>query len=254
MTIKDTLKKYQNIETEILLGHVLKKSKEFLYTHPEKKLTALELKKFKTLTKRRLKGEPIAYILGYKDFYGLRFKVNKNVLIPRPETEWLVEKALIQKNKNRILDIGTGSGCIAIAIKKHSKTSKVTASDISFKALAVAKANARNQTVKIKFIKSNLFSNLKGKFDMIIANLPYVPTSDYKKLKSNLKYEPKLAITDGTNTAEIYKRFLKDVKNHLSPKGLVLLEIDPSTKKYLPKQALIYKDIAGLPRYAEIIF
>lgn len=291
MTINLALKTYNKIESELLLSFVLKKSKEFLYAHPETKLTAKQLKTFQTLANRRTKDEPIAYILGYKDFYGLRFKVTKDTLIPRPETEWLVDKALElipllaspmpreekvvntphnlggvkvgAKNKEvKILDVGTGSGCIAVSIKKHLKNSNVTGIDVSSKALNVAKYNARKHKTKISFINSNLFSKLKNnKFDIIIANLPYVPIQDYQKLKNNLKYEPKSAITDNTNDFKIYKKFFEQAKKYINLKSTILLEIDSKakkfittfTKQFLPNyKPLFYKDLNKLTRYVEI--
>lgn len=274
MTIFEFTNHYSTIESDLLLSFILKKPKEFLYLNPNKQLNKIQLLKLKGLVRRRLNGEPMAYILGYKDFYGLKLKVNKNVLIPRPETEWLVDQVLklihpghrsgiqfdfksrprvVARGGNiKVLDLGTGSGCIAISIKKNINDTDITASDISAKALTVAKANAKFHKTNIKFIKSDLFSNITEKFDLIIANLPYVPASDYKKLRNGLKYEPKSAITDGSNTAEIYKRFLKQVNGHLATKGIILLEIDPKTKKYLPPKTKFYKDLNGLWRYAEI--
>jgi release factor glutamine methyltransferase len=295
MIIKLALKTYNKIETELLLSFVLKKSKEFLYTHPETKLTPKQLKTFQTLANRRTKGEPIAYILGYKDFYGLRFKVTKDTLIPRPETEWIVDRAIslchsrshelkrglsgihnfwipdqvrddtieVRNDNNiEILDLGTGSGCIAISIKKHLKNSNITGVDISSKALTVAKYNSKKHKTKISFIKSDLFSKLKSKkFDIIIANLPYVPIQDYQKLKDSLKYEPRSAITDNSNDFKVYEKFFKKVKNHLNAQAIILLEIDPKaekfittfTKQFLPNyKPLFYKDLHKLIRYVEI--
>lgn len=325
MSISEAFKKYNTIETELLLEHVLNKSKEFLFMHPEKKLTEKQETKLKVLAKRRLKGEPMAYILSYKYFYGLKFKVTKDTLIPRPETEWLVEKALellslraapsvaIQDSKAvttknnglprsgvpdlamtpiRILDMGTGSGCIAISIA-HSLATRdlllgtfsIHAADISPKALKIAKQNSRsllslpwrgempkaersnavkstNQPPKIKFIHSNLFSHLPYTYDLIIANLPYVPVSDYNKLKASLKYEPKSAITDSTLKGDkLINNFLDKLQEHLNHRGLVMLEVDPSQVKNLSNvikekfkinSLEIIKDIQKLERF--IIF
>ena len=271
MNIKQALNESPLIESEILLSFVLKKPKEFLYTHPEYQIPKIKYKEFIKLIKRRKKGEPIAYILGYKDFFGLRFKVTKDVLIPRPETEWIVEEVINEVSSSKyqvskILDVGTGSGCIAISIAKNLnkiKTKhKITASDISSKALKVAKANAKTHKVKIDFLKSDLFSKVGDKkFDLIIANLPYVPLKDYKKFLEGLKFEPRLALTDGTNHFIIYKKFFEQVGKHLSETGKIFLETDPAsktylssyTKKYLPKHKIkFFKDLNKLTRYAEI--
>lgn len=262
MTVGESLKKYKNIEADLLLSHVLKKTKEFLFMHPEKLLTKTQEKYFTKLAKERQKGLPIAYLLGYKYFYGLKFKVTRDTLIPRPETEWLVENALrvinakLLKKKTRgfkVLDMATGSGCIGISIKKSSlnRRIKVTATDVSTKALTIAKANAKANKVRIKFIKSNLFKNIAGKFDLVIANLPYIPISDYKKLYGNLKYEPKLALTDGGDNFKLLNRFLKEAPAHLNERAVVLLEVDPKFFKQRNDTSWrIIKDIHGLNRFA----
>jgi release factor glutamine methyltransferase len=236
MTIRQAITSFPKIETEIILGHILKKPREFLYTHGEKKLTPTQEKLFKQLAKRRTDGEPIAYLVGYKYFYGLKFKVTKDSLIPRPETEWIIEYILNKPlQESSILDIGTGSGCIAVTLKKHLPKSRITAVDISKKALRVAKQNAQSHKTKVTFIESDLFFKVTGTFDIIIANLPYVPAKDYKKFFTDLKYEPKNALTDGTNTFEIYKRFLQQVSSHTTPGTIILFEIDPLAKNILPK-------------------
>ncbi len=222
--------------------------------HPEKKLTALQQKKFTELATERKKGVPIAYLLGYKYFYGLKFKVTPDVLIPRPESEWLVGKVLDlcrTMAKAKILDVGTGSGAIAVSIAKNSKA-KVSASDISSKALSVAKINAKANKVKVNFIKSDLLKSVADKFDIIIANLPYVPISDYKKLRENLKYEPKHALTDSTDEFNLIVEFISQLPNHLNPNGIALLEIDPKTIKVkIPRifHRQLIKDIRGLNRF-----
>ncbi len=260
MTIHEALSHKSAIETDLLLGHVLNKSKEFLLMNPAKNITQAQEKKFKDLCKRRSRGEPAAYLLGYKYFYGLKFKVNRDVLIPRPESEWLVDRALHHLKHYRtpkVLDVGTGSGVIAVALSKSAKI-PVMASDISPKALAVARANNRALKTKVNFVHSNLLSRIKGQFDLIIANLPYVPLTDYKKLQQNLKYEPKLALTDGSDNSRLIAIFLKEAESHLAPKGTMLLEIDPASKtpiqSALTKQQSVkfFKDFRGLIRYAEI--
>lgn len=262
MTISEALKKYKDIEADLLLGHVLKQTKEFLYMHPEKKLTEIQRKKFILLANYRRHGIPIAYLLGYKYFYGLKFKVTRDTLIPRPETEWLVENALrvinakLLKKKSgtlKVLDLATGSGCIAISIKKglSGQKVKITASDISSKALNVAKANAKTHKASITFVNSNLFKNISGKFDLVIANLPYVPLSDYKKLYQNLKFEPKKALTDGADDFRLIQKFLKQIPEHLNERAVILLEVDPKFfKSQKNNEWRIIKDIHGLNRFA----
>jgi release factor glutamine methyltransferase len=280
MNISSILKKYNKIEIELLLAHVLKKPKEFLYMESASQISASQLIRLQTLIKRRLNGEPIAYILGYKDFYGLRFKVNKNVLIPRSETEWIVENVVqaigLQKRQAdgvhykatspiNILDVGTGSGAIAISLAKEFKIKnlefRITASDISSASLKVAKQNAKANKVKIKFIKSDLFKNISGKFDIIIANLPYVPKKVYKQKLNNLKWEPKTALIDPVKDFNIYTKFFEQVASQLNPSASIYLEIDPLQKKLLPKiikkylpkaDIKFHKDLNNLWRFVKI--
>lgn len=272
MTIAQALKKFPSIESDLLLGHVLKQPKEFLYIHNEELITGPQLKSYLGLAAKRLAGVPAAYLVGYKYFCGLKFKVNRGVLIPRPESEWLVDQAVSNIKKRlknqktdrpiKILDMGTGSGCIAISIAKHfsAKEISVLASDISGKALAVAETNAKANKTKIKFIESNQFNKISGQFDIIIANLPYVPEQDYKKFYQNLRYEPVLALKEKADFP-LLKRFILNLKNHVRAKSLVLIETDPTAFKYLTKfikQTLptvrykFYKDLHGLNRYARI--
>lgn len=261
-------------EPELLLGHVLRRPKEFLFLNPEFRLTSTELDSFNRLAEKRQAGVPFAYLVGYKYFYGLKFKVNKNVLVPRPETEWLVDRALAIvksrksiKSKVSILDVGTGSGCIAISLA-HSLTTndsrlttKISASDISASALKVAGQNAKTHKVHVNFIQSDLFKNIPGKFDIIIANLPYVPQGMYELLFHNLKYEPKVAITDGGEVWDIYKRFFTELPKHITKNGIALLEIDDGSKSDMQKmikkilpgwQAKFSKDLGGLWRHLEL--
>ncbi len=270
MTISEVLKKYSTHELgneiEILLGHVLGQSKEFLYMNGEYVLTATEAKRIEELAEERIeRGTPIAYLTGHKNFYGLNFKVNKNVLIPRPETEWIVDEALrilAKKQKVsgrktlRVLDVGTGSGAIAVSIAFNSDASKVQvfASDISDKALSVAKRNALAAKANITFYKADLLSGLKGKFDIIIANLPYVPESDYKKFYENLKHEPKLALSDGTDDFVLIKKLINQLRTHLNKDAIVLLEIDPkaSDMKANGFKKTIIKDFKGLHRFIKL--
>lgn len=269
MTIREAQIKYKQIEIDILLEHVLKKPKEYIFSNPNKKLSPSQKLKIDKLAKQRIKGIPIAYIVGYKYFYGKKFQVTKDTLIPRPETEQLIDLSVATIHTSdhikSILDLGTGSGCIAVTLScifgNNEKKLNFSASDISLKALNIAKKNSKTHKHKIKFYKSNLFSNIDSKFDLIVANLPYVPLKDYEKLKHNLKFEPKTALTDGTNKAGLYEKFFKSATKHLNDKAVILLEIDPSTtqyiskysKKHLPKSLITYyKDLSKRVRFAEI--
>lgn len=268
MTIAGFLKKYSTTklgsEIELLLGAVLDKSKEFLYLHPELRLTTEQATKLEELANQRVTGVPIAYLTGTKYFYGLNFKVNKNVLIPRPESEWMVDETLrilAKKQKNsgrkllRVLDVGTGSGCLAVSIAYNCDPAKVQvfASDISDKALGIAKQNCKLAKVKINFSKSDLLANIKGKFDVIIANLPYVPESDYQKFIENLKFEPKLALSDGTNDFILIKKFLSQLPQKLEKNGIAILEIDPKAATLPAPKGFTKRNVKDIHKFERFI-
>lgn len=262
MTISEALHTYATIESDLLLGHVLKQPKEFLYIHGDQKLTAKQAFRFENMASKRQKGVPIAYLLGYKYFYGQKFKVSKDVLIPRPESEWLVDEVLhfLDKTHLSVLDVGTGSGCIAISVAKRGKA-LVTASDISVRALTVAKSNAPAR-LKIKFVQSDLLNNINQTYDIIVANLPYVPLNDYEKFYTNLQYEPKLALTDGTNAFVVVERFIKQSKEFLNPDGKIFIETDPASIKQLlhlaktefpEKRVSAHCDLNNFERFIRIV-
>ena len=224
------------LDTELILAHALKKPREFVYAHPEYKLSSAQLKKFKNLISRRSKGEPVAYLFNHKEFYGLDFYVDKRVLIPRPETEQIVDLTLqsfdtilrykfpseIHSGSLRIVDVGTGSGCIAIAIKKYLPQCEVLATDISKPALEVARKNAKNNKTNIKFYHGSLLSALPKKYykkiDLIVSNPPYLPANVAKK--KSLKYEPQVALRDRKQTQQL----LKQASIYLKSKGRIIYE------------------------------
>jgi len=258
-------------EVELILAHILKKSREYVLTHPELSLTKAQKRQFEKLIKRRENYEPLAYILGHKEFYGLDFKVNENALIPRPETELLVEEILRLKPKNKnIIDIGTGSGNIIIALAKNIKEkNNYFGIDISEKALSVTRFNARKHNVdkKIRFIKSDLLKtfiqNTKYKILntelIIVANLPYLSEKIYSSTIPDVKnFEPKSALLSGPDGLAHYERLLKQIKLlsvHCSLSTVhCFLEISPEQKpkmerlirQYFPKSKIIFKkDLAG---------
>ncbi len=255
-----------SLDAEVLLCFVLKKSKEFLHTHPESKLTAAQLKKFSDYIKRRAKNEPIAYIIKTKEFYGLDFYVDKRVLIPRPETELLVDTILSLQtpysDKCIIADIGTGSGCIAVTLAKQLPKAEIMATDISKKTLLVAKKNAKKHKVKIKFYHGDLIAPLKNKkINIIAANLPYL--DNYYKTSTNpgLKYEPKTALEGFQHGIAVYEKLFRQIDNRKQKPKFIICEIgynqakkmEKLIKKYLPKSGIIIKkDLAGLNRLAII--
>ncbi|OGY57572.1 MAG: protein-(glutamine-N5) methyltransferase, release factor-specific [Candidatus Buchananbacteria bacterium RIFCSPLOWO2_02_FULL_46_11b] len=259
-----------SLDAEVLLSSAIKRPKEFLYTHPEFKLTTGQLKKFNRLISQRAKGEPVAYLRNLKEFYGLEFYVDKNVLIPRPETELMVDEVLQETRDKRqatssygiIADIGTGSGCIAITLKKYLPKATVLATEISSKALAVARKNAKKHAVKIEFYQGNLLSPLKNKeIDILVANLPYGDKSAWSKIKNQntagLKFEPKVALYAKRSGLGLYQELLKQIADLKFPPRQILIEIDPGQtksagrliKKFLPKYSWkIKKDLSGQKR------
>ena len=223
-----------------------------------------ELKKTGNYTKKNIKKIekqfPSQYIIGYVDFYGNKIKVNKNVLIPRYETETLIYKTInyikkTRKDSIKVLDLCTGSGCIAITLKKELPEYEIIASDISSKALKLAKQNAEINNVKIKFMKSNLFKSVDEKdFDVIITNPPYIPKIE--KLSKLVRYEPKKALISGKDGLKHISKILHEYKNYLKKDGFIALEIHEShqelLEKILKRQKLNYSfelDLAGKVRY-----
>ncbi len=202
------------LNIELLICKVLKCDRLFLYTHFDKPLVDEELKVLKELIKKRVEHYPLQYLLGSVNFHGFEFKINESALIPRPETEELVE-FIINDNKElknkelSILDIGTGSGCIAITLSKHFINAKVIGLDISDKALELAKENAINLSVNnVKFHLTDILNSVpKRKYDIIVSNPPYVSNKEKLELKPELSFEPEIALTDYEDGLKFYKRF-----------------------------------------------
>ena len=208
-----------------------------------------------------LEGYPIQYLIGYVNFYGYKINVNQSVLIPRYETEYLVEKTIkyakeMFNNKINILDIGTGSGCIAIALKKELN-SDVNASDIKEEALEVARENARINNANINFIKSDMLDNITGQYDIIISNPPYI-SYDEEIMDSVKKYEPHSALYAKDNGLFFYKKILDNVKKHLNHKYLIAFEIGYTQSHSIVNMIIdnfdkvtvsIEKDLSGKDRY-----
>ncbi|MDP2671225.1 MAG: peptide chain release factor N(5)-glutamine methyltransferase [bacterium] len=234
MTIKWTLaaSTIDRTETEILLAELLKKDRSFLFAHPEQDLTKTQTTNFKNLVDRRAKSEPLAYILGYKEFFGFKFLVNPKVLIPRAESEDLVEE-VIQSVKNfpnpTLVDVGTGSGCIAVSLALSLPSARIMATDTSTAALFVARKNAALHLVldRIEFIQTDLTEGIEEKLDLIVANLPYIPTRNYLNLKEEVRnYEPRSALDSGQSQMTFYKRLFEEAKSKLKKGCKLVYEID----------------------------
>ncbi len=226
--LKDSNINNPQLVSEIFLSDILSKSKEWIIANPDFELKDSKIiDKFNEFIQRKINGEPVEYIIGKKEFFSINIKVNKNVLIPRPETEILVEKAInvIKKNSlKKVIDIGTGSGAIAISIKKEAPDIEIIATDISLDALKVAKENSKN--LNINFICCDLFNGVKGKFDLIISNPPYIKTRDLKKLPDKVKsFEPINALDGGEDGLKYYKKIVGEGKNYLSKNGFIIFEI-----------------------------
>jgi release factor glutamine methyltransferase len=248
-------------DAELLLLHTLQIPRTTLYSHPTLPLTPPQLSIYRDDISRRLTLEPIQYITGTQEFYGLPLHVTPAVLIPRPETELLVEAALArlpQHQPLRIADIGTGSGAIAIAIAHHLPQAQLTALDLSPAALAIAHQNAETHHVaeRIRFLQSDLLSAVPGQtFDAILSNPPYIPTSDLTTLHPQVRdHEPHTALFAGPSGLDIYSRLIPQAHAALTPGGLLALEFGQgqSTSIYHLLadwyDILILNDLQQIPR------
>ncbi len=224
------------LDAELLLAFVLGKNRSYILSHEEIILTNKQNISFNKLIAQRATFVPVAYMLGYKEFYGLRFKVTKDTLVPRPESELMVEEALRYINpKTLVIDIGTGSGCLICSVIKNTQAHGI-AIDTSSKAIAIAKTNAKNLGVnkKIKFLKSNLLSNVKlNKSDnlIILANLPYLNKKEMKE--KTIQKEPKSALYGGTDGLVYYKKLARQLKTYSN--YTLLCEINPGQKNGFKK-------------------
>jgi len=218
-----------SLEVNLLLQHLLKVNRAWLISHDRDVLTDDQQQDFYELLQRRLAGEPIAYILGFREFYGLPLKVTPATLIPRPDTETLVEAAFQKISVNvgwDILDLGTGTGAVALAIAKHRPTCNLIGLDASVEALAVAIENAqRLDLTNVRFIKSNWFSDLAAeRFNLIVSNPPYIAEGDCHLTQGDLRFEPRSALVSGVDGLDDIRRIIQDAPNYLKPNGWLMLE------------------------------
>lgn len=241
MNIEEILKKEINnlkqnnienstLKAKILLANILNVKKEYLLIHSEEEIKQEDKIKYENCIKELIKGKPLQYITNKQEFMGLDFYVDENVLIPQPDTEILVEKAIEiaeTTQKNKILDMCTGSGCIAISLAKKINNAQIIVVDISNNALNVANKNAINNNVenKIKFINSDMFNNIEEKFDIIVSNPPYIETETINKLGIEVQNEPHLALDGGIDGLKFYKIIANNAFKYLNENGYLLLEI-----------------------------
>src|SRR6185437_8611072 len=240
-TIKQLLldSKLNKLDTRLLLGHVLGLSRVELITRDDYQLTQAQYDNYIALYDKCLAGMPIAYILGYKEFYSRRFRVTPDTLIPRPETELLVDTVLSLANTgDKILDLGTGSGCIAISCKLENQTLDVTATDSYAEALAVAKDNAATLGAEVQFIQSDWLNGITDRYDIIVSNPPYIEPDD-EHLKS-LTFEPQSALTDFCDGISAIKKIIAGSVQHLSVGKLELLGNDERYRLQIVGKELNY--------------
>lgn len=257
------------LDAEVLLAESLGMDRVGLYTHFDQPLQPRELTRFKKLIQRRLAREPLAYIVGKREFWSLTFKVTADVLIPRPETEVLVAEALqvlVDAKRPtrswRILEIGTGSGAVSIALAKELPLASLVATDLSGKALAIARENALGYGVqeRIQFLQGDLFAPLEegSQFELILSNPPYVPRSHFASLAPEVRdFEPRVALDGGKDGLAFFRRALPRVGEFLQPEGWFLAEIgagqDPEVRKIAAENPDLdafdfIPDLAGIKR------
>ncbi len=253
------------LDAEVLLSHVLKQERIYLYVHFDEPMEQDELAQFRQYVAKRARHIPVAYIIGEREFMGLSFKVTPDTLIPRPDTEILVESALDNIDKDvevNIADIGTGSGAIILSLLKNRDKASGFTVDISPKAVEVAQENARNLEVddRCEFFIGDLFAPLERKkyfFDAIVSNPPYIPKQDIATLESDVKdYEPLSALTDNGDGLSFYRRLFAEGKTYLTDKGFMAVEIGIHQAEAVKKIAeannwhkiTIIKDYAGIDR------
>ena len=217
------------LNAEHLMAHALGRKRIELYLDFERELTETELRPLRGLVKRRSGGEPLQHLLGTVEFCGLTFLCDKRAMVPRPETEQLVElvESKIEKRESRILDVGTGSGVIAISLATKFPEAKVLAVDVSDDALALAQENAVTLNLKdrVQFLKSRLLENVEGAFDLIVANLPYISTQDRHTLSREVLHDPEDALFAGAQGDELVRELIDQAPTRLRPGGLLSLEI-----------------------------
>lgn len=254
------------LDAEVLMASALSVERVMLYARYDQPLLPAELEQIRGLVKRRANGEPVAYILGEREFYSLPLEVTNHVLIPRPDTETLVEVALerLAAHKDpRILDVGTGSGAIALALKKERADALVTASDVSPEALGVARKNAARLGLELRLVESDLLERIDGPYELVAANLPYIPSGQLPSLMREVRnHEPALALDGGPDGLVLIRRLIADLPRVMAPGGVVALEAGHDQLEAVAAlltaagfaEVRVKKDYRGQPRVASALW
>ena len=229
------------LDSELLLSQIIKKDRKFILLNLDKKIDQIDQNRFKDLIIKRTKGKPLAYLTGIKSFWKYDFKINEKVLIPRPDTEIIIEQVLrIYKNKNNInfLEVGIGSGCLGLSILKEKKSFRATGVDLSQDCIEICKYNANKLGVgdRIKLLKSDVDNLIFRKYDLIVSNPPYIKKFDLNRLDKGVKnFEPKLALDGGLDGLSVTKKVIKKSSDLLKTNGKLILEISYDQKELVKK-------------------
>ena len=248
------------LTAEILLAHALSCDRVRLYLDFDKPLGAPELAAFRELVRRRAAGEPTAWLTGRREFLGHVFRVDPLVLVPRPETELLVEAAIaLLPQEGTLLDLCTGSGCIAISAALARPDARVVATEISTEALAVARENAAALGAAVEFLEGDLYGPVAAgeRFDLIVSNPPYVPAGEIEGLSREVRREPRIALDGGKDGLDVIRRIVSCAPSRLRPDGLLVIEMHETHAVPLPAlclaagfgDAVVHRDLAALPRW-----
>ncbi|KAF0123641.1 MAG: release factor glutamine methyltransferase [bacterium] len=258
------------LDAEVLLAHSLRTNRLRLYLNYDKPILKGELREYKKLIKRRIRREPLQYITGYQEFWSLNLKVTKGVLIPRPETEILVEEALKTFPQNEsfdktinILELGTGSGAVAIALAKELQRGSIVATDISDIAIKTARENAKVHGLEeqITFLKGSLFEPVReriGTFNLVISNPPYIPIEDFRDIQPEVRdFEPRISLNGGKEGLKFYRQIFSQIGRYLAKDGWVILELGKGQAEKVTRlieltgefnPTSIIKDFSGIER------
>lgn len=254
------------LEALLLAAACLQQPRAWVVAHPETRLLQIQQNQLDCALAELINGRPLAYISGQREFYNLLFSVTPQVLIPRPETELLVETALAwlnnHKNRRKILDVGTGSGCIAITLARLIQDAQITASDLLLAPLQVAKENAKAHQVldRVSFVQTDLLSGFHARFDLVVANLPYIPSSILDDLEV-ARHEPRSALDGGPDGLSLIFKLLSILPRYLNPGSFILLEIESGQGVSAPAMAAnifpkaeidVLQDFSRLPRLLTI--